>query len=182
MKQDKNIFEIIGGIIAIWFGLLLAPILKGGLIKTIKELPKILNNPFKIELEESSLKTAFIFLIIYILIILVLKSNSKNYRNREEYGSAKWGNIAEIRRKYKQKGNKNILLTKNVELGLNARKHRRNLNVVVVGGSGSGKTRTYCKPNILQCNSSYVILDPKRRKFKGYGKCFKSKWLSNKSF
>ena len=179
-RDDKNkkVFGIVGGIIAIWFGLLLTPALnKGGISEIIKDLPKILKSPFKIELEESSLKTAFIFLIIYILIILVLKANSKNYRNKEEYGSAKWGNIDEIRKKYKQKGNQNILLTKNVELGLNARKHRRNLNVVVVGGSGSGKTRTYCKPNILQCNSSYVILDPKRRKFKRYGKCIKSKWL-----
>ena len=64
--------------------------------------------------------------------------------------------------------NQNKVLTQNVMLGFNAKKHRRNLNVLVVGGSGAGKTRFYGKPNVMQCNSSYVILDPKRRNFKGY--------------
>ena len=71
----------------------------------------------------------------------------------------------------------NKILTQNVLLGLNARKHRRNLNVLVIGGSGAGKTRFYAKPNVMQCNSSYVILDPKRRNFKRYRTFIKRKRL-----
>ena len=72
-----------------------------------------------------------------------------------------WGSAATLNKKYKQKENMNKLLTKNVALGLNGKKHRRNVNVLVVGGSGAGKTFSYCKPNVLQANSSYVVLDPK---------------------
>ena len=86
----------------------------------------------------------------------------KNYRRGEEHGSAKWGNPLEISRRYQQKSPEaNKLLTKNVRLGLDGRIHRRNLNILVIGGSGAGKTRFYCKPNVMQANTSFVILDPK---------------------
>src|SRR5699024_5008088 len=89
-------------------------------------------------------------------------STKKNYRRREEHGSAKWGNATEINKKYKQTPiENNKILTQNVVIGLNGKKHRRNLNVLVCGGSGAGKTRFYCKPNVMQCNTSMVILDPK---------------------
>ena len=105
--------------------------------------------------------TILIFLIIYIFSILLYESTRKNYRRREENGSAKWGEAKELNKKYKQPNNYNKLLTKNVSVGLNGRKHRRNVNVLVIGGSGAGKTFSYCKPNVMQCATSYVILDPK---------------------
>lgn len=92
---------------------------------------------------------------------MVYESTRKNYRRKEEYGSAEWGNAVALNKKYKQNGNMNKLLTKNVALGLNGKKHRRNVNVLVIGGSGAGKTFSYCKPNVFQANSSYVDLDPK---------------------
>lgn len=104
----------------------------------------------------------------------------KNYRRREEYGSAKWGIVSAINKKYRQKPFcDNKILTKNLALGLDGKRHRRNLNVLVCGGSGSGKTRFYCKPNVMQCSSkcSYVILDPKRRDFKRYRKSIREKRL-----
>ena len=100
-------------------------------------------------------------MIIYIFSILLYESTRKNYRRRGENGSAKWGNAKELNKKYKQPNNYNKILTKNVSVGLNGKKHRRNVNVLVIGGSGAGKTFSYCKPNVMQCTSSYVILDPK---------------------
>ena len=130
-------------------------------MEIIKNANNIFDNVFNISFCENSIKTILIFLVIYILGILVYESTRKNYRRKEEYGSAEWGNAGQINKKYKQNANMNKLLTKNVALGLNGKKHRRNVNVLVVGGSGAGKTFSYCKPNVLQANTSYVILDPK---------------------
>ena len=93
---------------------------------------------------------------------LVYFSTRRNYRRREEHGSAKWGNAGALNKKYRDKDpSANKLLTQNVRIGLDGKKHRRNLNILVCGGSGAGKTRFFCKPNAMQCNTSFVILDPK---------------------
>ncbi len=82
-------------------------------------------------------------------------------QGREEHGSAKWGNASAINKKYQDKNpSANKLLTQNVRIGLDGRKHRRNLNILCCGGSGAGKTRFFCKPNAMQCNTSMVVLDP----------------------
>ena len=90
-------------------------------------------------------------------------STRRNYRRREEHGSAKWGSASAVNKKYAQQPkSENKLLTQNVAIGLNAKKHRRNLNTLVIGGSGAGKTRFFCKPNLMQCcRNSYFVLDPK---------------------
>ena len=174
MKQDEKrimrVLYVIGIIPIIWIALLLAPYTKGGLIEIIKNGSVALNQPFKIVIVENSIRTILIFLILllykrfplfYIFSILLYESTRKNYRRREENGSAKWGEAKELNKKYKQPNNYNKLLTKNVSVGLNGRKHRRDVNVLVIGGSGAGKTFSYCKPNVMQCATSYVILDPK---------------------
>lgn len=108
------------------------------------------------------MNTVLFLLVIYIGGIVLYFSTRKNYRRNEEYGSAKWGSAKNICKKYQEKNsNNNKILTRNVEIGLNGKKHRRNLNVLVCGGSGAGKTRFYAKPNIMQCNCSFVTLDPK---------------------
>ena len=92
----------------------------------------------------------------------VYLSTKRNYRKGEEHGSAKWGNASQLSKKYADKNKyENIILTQNTRIGLDGRKHRRNLNVLVCGGSGAGKTRFYAKPNIMQANTSFVVLDPK---------------------
>lgn len=160
-KKITKVLYFIGIIPVIWLALLLAPYTKGGLIEIIKNGSVALENPFNIVLVENSVRTIFIFCLIYILSILVYESSRKNYRRREENGSAKWGEARKLNKKYKQHNNYNKILTKNVSIGLNGKKHRRNVNVLVIGGSGAGKTFSYCKPNVMQCTSSYVILDPK---------------------
>lgn len=152
----------IGILPVIWLGLLTAPALKDGLPGLLANFGPIMDNPFHIELCKDSLKTVLIFILIYGIAVGIILSDDKNYRRREEHGSAKWGNPGEVNRKYAAKDVfQNKILSRNVSIGLDGRKHRRNLNVLVVGGSGAGKTRFYAKPNIMQANCSYVILDPK---------------------
>lgn len=107
-------------------------------------------------------RMTLIFILIYAIGVMVYLSTMKNYRRTVEYGSAKWANALNINRKYANKNYlENKLLSQNVRIGLNGKIHRRNLNTIVIGGSGAGKTRFYCKPNIMQCNTSFVVLDPK---------------------
>ena len=161
-KKTKWILSAIGLIIVIYLSLLLAPIMNNGLANFIKKFPEVMASPFKLNINDDSLSVCLIFQTLYLLFIFVYITIPKNYRRREEHGSAQWGNTYQINKKYCQKPiEDNKILTRNVYLGLDARKHRRNLNTLVCGGSGAGKTRFYCKPNIMQCNTSFVVLDPK---------------------
>lgn len=166
-RQDRfsksNLLIYAFGLIpTVWAALLTAPYLRGGLPEIVKKLPEAINAPLHIVWCGDSLKTVLIFIAAYALGLGIYLSTAHNYRRREEHGSAQWGNVEGICHKYRAlplEGNK--LLTQNVCIGLDGRKHRRNLNVMVVGGSGSGKTRFYAKPNVMQANTSFVVLDPK---------------------
>ncbi len=174
-KLPKWVY-LLGLVPIIWIALLVAPYINGGLLLIIKKFPNVINYPFKITWCNDSLKTIFLFGSIYALGILLYISNDKNYRRREEHGSAKWGISKEVNNRYQQLPlSENKLLTQNVRLGLNGKKHRRNLNVLVCGGSGAGKTRFYCKPNIMQCNTSFVVLDPKGEIVRALGHLLESK-------
>ena len=171
-KNTIITFSIIGIIPVVWIALLLAPYLNDGLVGIINNISKITENPFNIKLCENSLNTVFFFLIAYGLGIGVYLSTRKNYRKTEEHGSAKWGSAKKVNKKYKDNTDiyKNKVLTQNVCIGLDGRKHRRNLNTLVCGGSGAGKTRFYCKINLMQCNTSFVVLDPKGEMLRDTGK------------
>ncbi len=162
-KSSGRLWLILLGIPPVgWLGLHLAPHLGQGLAGILSGLQQAMEQPFSIVLVENSLRCVLMCLGIYALCVGIAISSKRNTRNGEEHGSAKWGNFKAICRKYREKDYpKNLILTQNVRLGLDSRKHRRNLNVLVVGGSGAGKTRAYCKPNLLQANTSYVVLDPK---------------------
>lgn len=161
-KKDEYVFLGLLLIPTIWFALLIAPYMDKGLINAIPYLNEALNHPFQIQWTNSTLKTIGIFLIIYVLGVGMYLSSSKNYRRTEEYGSAKWANPNTVCKKYANKDYfSNKVFSQNVRMGLDGKKHRRNLNTVVIGGSGAGKTRFYAKPNIMQCNTSFVVLDPK---------------------
>lgn len=165
MRNDNKDVLIILGIFTIpvvWLALLIAPYINNGLIEALPYLTKAINEPFHITLCKNTLKTIFIFLLIYGIGIGIYFSTLRNYRRQEEYGSAKWGSAFKVNKKYADKTySKNKILSQNVRIGLDGKKHRRNLNTLVIGGSGAGKTRFYAKPNILQCNTSFVCLDPK---------------------
>ena len=169
-KKEPIIFFIIGLIFTIWFAIAITPSLDGGLPQIIKDFPNIVENPFKLVIKKETLKNIIVFNGIYILGIGLYISSKKNYRRREEHGSAKWGNVKTVNKKYfQQPWNYNKILTQNVAIGLNGKKHRRNLNTLVCGGSGAGKTRFFGKPNIMQANTSFVILDPKGENVRDLG-------------
>ncbi|MFR4866372.1 MAG: VirD4-like conjugal transfer protein, CD1115 family [Oliverpabstia sp.] len=131
-------------------------------IQILETLSEKLEQPFFITYTPYTFKCILIFTAAYFLGIGIYESQKRNYRRGVEHGSAKWGNVSEICRRYCEKRyTHNLLLTQHFRMGLDGYKHKRNLNVLVVGGSGAGKSRTYAIPNIMQCNCSMVITDPK---------------------
>ena len=180
MKQDDKqaaiILSVIGIIPVVWLALLIAPSVGGGLPEILPKLMTVFNNPFNIGFCEDSLKTVLVLLLCYGFGIGIYFSTRRNYRRREEHGSAKWGDAKAVNKKYYQAPkSENKLMTQNVSIGINAKKHRRNLNTLVCGGSGAGKTRFYCKPNLMQANTSFVILDPKGEIVRDVGKLLEAK-------
>ena len=143
MKRDNPKQTLIlcafGLIPVVWAALLAAPSISGGLIEIMQNLTVAMNNPLHIVWCEDSLKTVLIFSVAYALGIGIYFSTRRNTRPREEHGSAKWGDAAAVNKKYADKRfAENKILTQNVRIGLDGKKHRRNLNVLVCGGSGSG--------------------------------------------
>lgn len=161
-KQDDYIFLGLLIIPVIWFAILIAPYSSGGLIYSLPYISEAINHPFSFSWCDNTPRMILIFTLIYAIGVMVYLSTMKNYRRTVEYGSAKWANANSVNKKYANKNYfENKLLSQNVRIGLNGKIHRRNLNTIVIGGSGAGKTRFYCKPNIMQCNTSFVVLDPK---------------------
>ena len=180
MKQDDKrtavILSLIGIIPVGWLALKIAPSVGGGLVEILPGLMTVFNEPFRIELCEDSVKAVLVLLLCYGMGIGIYFSTRRNYRRREEHGSAKWGDANAVNKKYAQfPKSENKLMTQNVSIGLNAKKHRRNLNTLVCGGSGAGKTRFYCKPNLMQANTSFVVLDPKGEIVRDVGKLLEAK-------
>lgn len=182
MREDKFsrtnvILYCLGLIPTVWLGLLAAPAIGAGLPNLIRNLAVVFSNPFHIVWCEDSVKAVLIFICAYVMGIGIYLSTARNYRRREEHGSAHWGNAGQVNKKYENKAEpeKNKILTQKTKIGLDGRKHRRNLNVLVCGGSGAGKTRFYAKPNIMQANTSFVILDPKGENVRDTGNLLKSK-------
>ena len=173
MRNDNRKAEIIAFAVfvvpLIYMGLKIAPYMSNGLISILNSFGEIFAQPFKITLCEDSVKAVLILLLIYGITLLVYFSSKKNYRRGEEHGSAKWGNVKKINRRYREKRfTKNKLLTMHVRISYNMRKHLRNVLTVVIGGSGSGKTRFFAKPNLMQANTSFVVLDPNGKEVLGY--------------
>ena len=165
-ENQKTIYILLGilSVFVIWLALMVAGCYEENikLFELLDRLTAAMNNPTHITLNEYSLKTVLIFLFLYAMGIGVYFSSRENRRPGEEHGSARWGNVKSVVKRYMDKDSyKNIILSQNMRLGLNAKKHRRNLNVLVVGGSGAGKTRFYAKPNLMQCNTSFIVADPK---------------------
>lgn len=161
-----------------WLAVLFAQAISPGmnLAEMMDALTVTLSNPFALVWTERTAKCILLFLLAYGIVIGVYASNQRNYRRREEHGSAVWGDVNQIAKRYQApKYEDNLLLTKRFRMGLDGYKHKRNLNVLVVGGSGAGKTRFYAKPNIMQCNCSYIITDPKAEILRSTGHLLKAK-------
>ena len=170
VKQDKYsrtylLIYALGLIPVIWVAILIAPYMDGGIPNLIAHMDQAFANPLGFQWCEDTPRTIVILCLIYMVAIGIFLSDDKNYRRREEYGSAKWGFPSRINAKYATKKDEdpflNKILTQNVSISFMVRRHRRNLNILVIGGSGAGKTRFFALPNILNGNCSFIILDPK---------------------
>ena len=147
-----------------WAAILIGDAIQPGrnLFELMEVLTEKLNHPFQLHYTEYTIKSVLVCTLLYAAGIGIFYSSQKNYRRGEEHGSARWGDARQICKKYSQKPySQNILLTQNFRISLDTHKHRRCLNILVVGGSGAGKSRGFALPNIMQCCCSMVITDPK---------------------
>ena len=141
------------------------------IFEILDRLSQILRQPFSLHYTVYTGKCILILSFAYITGICIYYSQQKNYRRGVEHGSARWGDVHQICKRYADKEyTHNLLLTQNFRMSQEVYKHQRNLNVLVAGGSGAGKSRTYAVPNILQCSQaeskkgggcSIVVTDPK---------------------
>ena len=158
-KSNDTLFYLFGTIPVIWLALLLAQSLGGGLPELLRNLTAALEQPTNIIWTDKSLPAILICLAAYGMAVLLYRTNQGRTRDGEEHGSAAWATPASVNAQFAQKDS--IPLTQHVRLGLDTHKHRRSLNVLVIGGSGAAKTRSFVLPNILTANTNYVITDPK---------------------
>lgn len=165
MRRDASAeiaLALLGVPAVVWLALLVAPALAMERTQLLVGLAAAMEHPFSIQIIESSLQTVLVALAAYVLGIAVYFSSRRNWRRREEHGSAKWGDAKAIARKYKGGTfTESKIFTEHFRLGFDVHRHRRNLNALIVGGSGAMKTRGYAIPNAANANSSMVILDPK---------------------
>ncbi len=134
------------------------------LVDLLGKLSAAMNSPFSVHWTGYSARCLLFFTLAYGIVVLVIVSSRKNTRRGVEHGSAKWGDVFQIVKKYRDKKNpkENLILTQHFQMGMDGHKHKRNTNVLVIGGSGAGKSRSYAIPNALNCgNCSLVICDPK---------------------
>lgn len=157
----------------VWAALLIAQSLGGGLPDLINNLTSALQSPLDIRWTEHSLMSILVCSGLYIMGICLYQSTQGRTRDGEEHGSAQWASPRQVNAMFCQKQNK--ILTQHVKLGLDTHKHRRSLNVLVIGGSGAAKTRSYVLPNILEANTNYVITDPKMEVLTATGGYLKEK-------
>lgn len=177
MKQSSRAGDIILALFfyvpVVWGALLIAQSLGRGLPELLTNLTTALQHPLDIHWTDKSLLSILICTGLYIMGLCVYASEQRRTRDGEEHGSAAWGSPRQVNAMFRQKENK--ILTRHVRLGLDTHKHRRSLNVLVIGGSGAAKTRSYVKPNILEANTNYVITDPKMEVLTATGGWLKSK-------
>ena len=180
MTGDKKnsaavILGVIGLIAVIWLALLIAPTLGGGLFTMLPKLKAAFFHPFTLSLSSYTIPCIIVLAGIYGFLLLIYHYTKPNYRRREEHGSARWGDVEEINGRYAQETDMdNKIMTQNVSVGYNVKVHLRNMNTIVVGGSGAGKTRFYAKPNVMQANTSFVVLDPKGEIIRDTGNLLKA--------
>ncbi len=151
-----------------WAALLTAGCWSDGmnLVELLGKLSAAMNSPFSVRWTDYSARCLLFFTLRYGIVVLVIVSSRKNRRRGVEHGSAKWGDVFQIVKKYRDKKNpkENLILTQHFQMGMDGHKHKRNTNVLVIGGSGAGKSRSYAIPNALNCgNCSLVICDPKMK-------------------
>ena len=178
-KEDLLLYAILL-LPTVWFALLLAPCLGGSLLEVFNRLTEHMQSPFSIEWCQSTPRSLLLCLALYAFGGIVYFGTRPNLRQGEEHGSAKWGSPKQVNAQIEQK--QSFPLTKHVRLGMDTHKHRRNLNILTLGGSGAGKTRSLALPGIMECNASFVVTDPKGEILAAVGHLLKAKGYTVKAF
>ena len=159
----------------VWLAVLMASCYEPGMtIFTLMDaFSAATKNPFSLHWTPYTMKFIGIFLLLYGGAILFYYTGQKNTRPGEEHGSASWGSVRELNKKYRDKdAGKNVILTQHLQMSMNGKLHRRNLLQIIVGGSGSGKTRFIAKPNLMLANASFIVTDPKGEMLRAVGNLF----------
>ena len=159
----------------VWVAVLMASCYEPGMtIFTLMDaFSAATKNPFSLHWTPYTMKFIGIFLLLYGGAILFYYTGQKNTRPSEEHGSASWGSVRELDKKYRDKdAGKNVILTQHLQMSMNGKLHRRNLLQIIVGGSGSGKTRFLAKPNLMLANASFIVTDPKGEMLRAVGNLF----------
>ena len=141
----------------------------------LSALNSALAEPFDLSWSRDSLRFLLVFTVIYAVVVIVAVTDQKNTRPGAEHGSAAWGDVFRLNKFYMDKRGPNLLLTQHFHIGIDGYKHKHNTNILIVGGSGAGKTRTYGVPNVLECACSMVITDPKAEILRKTGNLLKQK-------
>ena len=183
----KKIHPIVWAILClpvVYFAMVTASVYIPGenIFALLERISTIVRRPDLLRWTAYTSRFLLVFLLLYGGGVLLYYADHENRRPGEEYGSAKWGNARELNKQYADRDGKNVILTKRVSIGLDGYKHRRNLNILVVGGSGSGKTRFFCKPGIMSVNCSYLIVDPKGEMLRSTGYLLKDEGYDIKVF
>ena len=184
MKKINPVVWAVLAVPVIYMAMVLACSYEAGtdLFALMERFGLLLGRPDLLRWTAYTLRFLLVFLLLYGGGVLLYYADHENRRPGEEYGSAKWGNARELNKRYADRDGKNVILTKRVSIGLDGYKHRRNLNILVVGGSGSGKTRFFCKPGIMSVNCSYLIIDPKGEMLRSTGYLLKDEGYDIKVF
>lgn len=184
MKKIHPIVWVILCLPVVYFAMVTASVYIPGenIFALLERISTIVRRPDLLRWTAYTSRFLLVFLLLYGGGVLLYYADHENRRPGEEYGSAKWGNARELNKQYADRDGKNVILTKRVSIGLDGYKHRRNLNILVVGGSGSGKTRFFCKPGIMSVNCSYLIVDPKGEMLRSTGYLLKEEGYDIKVF
>ena len=159
----------------VWFAVLMAGCYTPGMtiFDLVAQFSEVTQTPFSLHWTPYTMKFIGIFLLLYGGAILFYYTGQKNTRPGEEHGSASWGSVRELNKKYRDKdAGKNVILTQHLQMSMNGKLHRRNLLQIIVGGSGSGKTRFLAKPNLMLANASFICTDPKGEMLRAVGNLF----------
>ena len=184
MKLAKPVVWALLGIFSVYLAIAAASAYEEGsnIFVWMGRFSEVLKRPSLLRWTPYTVKCIIVVLLLCAFAVLLYRSDREKRRPGGEYGTAKWEAAETMNQKYADKDGPNVILTQHVSIGMDGYKHQRNLNVLVVGGSGSGKTRYFCKPGLMDANCSYLVVDPKGEMLRSTGHFLKSQGYDIKVF
>lgn len=184
MKPVKPVVWALLGVLSVYLAIAAASAYEEGsnIFVWMGRFSEVLKRPSLLRWTPYTVKCIIVVLLLCAFAVLLYRSDREKRRPGGEYGTAKWEAAETMNQKYADKDGPNVILTQHVSIGMDGYKHQRNLNVLVVGGSGSGKTRYFCKPGLMDANCSYLVVDPKGEMLRSTGHFLKSQGYDIKVF